>query len=100
VGKFILKGKSKPETIYELISRSEESSEQQRRLTDIFAKGLNAYYKRSWEEAIKTFDELIKTYKQDGPSTFYLLECEKYKANQPGENWNGVVQLKKQKRVR
>jgi adenylate cyclase len=90
VGKFIFKGKSEPETIYELISRSEESSEKQRRLADIFAKGLNAYYKRSWEEAIQTFDELMKTHNQDGPSTYFLNKCKIYKANPPGENWDRV----------
>jgi adenylate cyclase len=97
LGEFIFAGKSKPVTIYELISRIEESSEQQRNLCAIFTEGLNAYYKQSWEEANKAFYEAMKTYKQDdkqdGPSTFYLRLCEDYRTNPPGEEWDGLVSL-------
>ena len=93
IGEFILKGKSKPVVIYELISRKEESSEQQRDLCAIFTEGLTAYYRQSWEEAINAFRTSIKTYKQDGPSIHYLAKCKEYKANPPGENWTGIIRL-------
>ena len=94
LGEFIFVGKSKPVTVYELISRIEKSSEQQRNLCAIFTEGLNVYYKQSWEEAIKAFYEVMKTYEQDGPSTFYLHLCENYRANPPGEEWDGLVSLR------
>ncbi|MBW2680906.1 MAG: adenylate/guanylate cyclase domain-containing protein [Deltaproteobacteria bacterium] len=96
LGEFILFGKSKPVIVYELMSRIEESSEQQRDLCTIFAQGLNAYHKQSWQEAIKAFDESIKIHKKDGPSTYYLQLCEKYNANAnpPGEIWDGLIHLK------
>ena len=94
LGEFIFVGKSKPVTVYELISRIEESSEQQRNLCAIFTEGLNVYYKQSWEEAIKAFYEVMKTYKRDGPSTFYLHLCENYRVNPPGEEWDGLVRLR------
>ena len=93
LGEFILFGKSKPVIVYELMSRIEESSEQQRDLCTIFAQGLNAYHKQSWQEAIKAFDESIKIHKKDGPSTYYLQLCEKYKSNPPGEMWDGLIYL-------
>jgi adenylate cyclase len=93
VGKFILKGKSKPVTIYELLCRTEECSDQQSNLFAIFTEGLNAYYKQSWQEAIQAFDACMKTYKQDGPSTYYLHLCKEYKSNPPDENWDGLVRL-------
>jgi len=93
LGEFIFVGKSKPVTIYELMSRIEESSEQQRDLCTIFAQGLNFYYKQSWQEAIKAFYESIKIHKKDGPSTYYLHLCEKYRANPPGEMWDGLIHL-------
>ena len=93
LGEFIFVGKSKPVTIYELMSRIEESSEQQRDLCTIFTQGLNFYYKQSWEEAIKAFYESIKIHKKDGPSTYYLHLCEKYRANPPGEMWDGLIHL-------
>jgi adenylate cyclase len=93
LGEFIFTGKSKPIAVYELISRIEESSEQQRNLCAIFTQGLKAYYRQSWKEAIKAFNESKKTHKDDGPSTFYLQLCEQYRTNPPGEIWDGVVRL-------
>lgn len=93
LGEFILFGKSKPVTVYELMSRIEESSEQQRDLCTIFAQGLNAYHKQSWQEAIKAFYESIKINKKDGPSTYYLQLCENYRANPPDEMWDGLIYL-------
>jgi adenylate cyclase len=93
IGEFILKGKSKPVVIYELISRKEESSEQQKELCAIFTEGLTAYYRQSWEDAINAFRTSVQTYKQDGPSIFYLARSEEYKANPPGENWTGIIRL-------
>ncbi len=94
LGKFLFAGKSKAVTVYELISRLEESNARQKNLCKIFTEGLDAYDKQSWEEAIKAFYEVTKTYKEDGPSTFYLHLCEKYKINPPGEMWDGVVVLR------
>jgi adenylate cyclase len=93
LGEFIFLGKSKPVTVYELMSRIEESSEQQRDLCTIFTQGLNAYHKQSWQEAIKAFYESIKIHKKDGPSTYYLHLCENYRANPPGELWDGLIHL-------
>jgi len=93
LGEFIFVGKSNPVTVYELMSRVEESSTQQKELSTIFTHGLNAFYKQSWEEAIKAFYESIKIHKKDGPSSYYLHLCEKYKANPPGEMWDGLIHL-------
>ena len=94
LGDFIFVGKSKPVTVYELISRNEESVEQQKNLCRIFFEGLDAYYKKSWEEAGEAFYEATKINRQDGPSTFYLHLCENYKVNPPEEDWDGCVRLK------
>jgi adenylate cyclase len=93
LGEFIFFGKSKPVTVYELMSRIEESSERQRDLCTIFMQGLNAYYKQSWQEAIAAFYESIKIQKKDGPSSYYLHLCEKFRENPPGEMWDGLIYL-------
>ncbi len=94
LGKFLFAGKSKAVTVYELISRLEESNARQKNLCTIFTEGLDAYDKQSWEDAIKAFYEVKKIYKEDGPSTFYLHLCEKYRINPPDEMWDGVVVLR------
>ncbi len=93
LGKFLFVGKSKAVTIYELISRLDTSNAHQKNLCKIFTEGLSAYEMQSWDEAIKVFYEVTKTYKEDGPSKFYLHLCEKYKADPPGDMWDGVVVL-------
>jgi len=94
LGEFIFVGKSNPVTVYELISRTEESVEEQKNLCRIFSEGLNAYYEQSWEEASEAFYAATKINRQDGPSTFYMHLCENYKVNPPGDVWNGWVRLK------
>jgi adenylate cyclase len=94
LGKFLLSGKSKPLTVYELICREEESSEEKNRLCQIFAEALRAFWRQSWDAAIKMFHEAMEIDGEDGPSIFYLRLCENYKNNPPGEMWSGLVYFK------
>ena len=93
LGKFLLVGKSKPIVVHELLCLVEKSNEKQRRLCETFSKALSAYTRQSWEDAIEMFYESTKINKDDGPSTFYLEFCKKYKHNPPGEMWDGLVRL-------
>lgn len=93
LGKFLLAGKSRSIIVHELLCLVEKSNEKQRKLCETFNRALSAYTRQSWEEAIKMFYESTKINKDDGPSTFYLEFCEKYKHNPPGEMWDGLVCL-------
>lgn len=95
LGEFLLAGKSQPISIYELICRMEESSEEQRNVCNMFAEALSAYRSQSWQEAITLLDELMKIRRGDGPSIFYSKLCEKYRKTPPGEEWNGLVRMDK-----
>ncbi|OEU51551.1 MAG: hypothetical protein BA872_00130 [Desulfobacterales bacterium C00003060] len=95
LGEFLLVGKSKSITVHELICRVEEFNEQQRELCETFTEALNAFRRQSWEEAIQGFSESMKLYEKDGPSSFYIALCEKYRENPPGKMWNGLVSLDK-----
>lgn len=95
LGKFLLSGKSKPLSVYELICREEESSEEKNRLCQIFSEALRAFWRQSWDAAIEMFHEAMEIDGEDGPSIFYSKLCENYKNNPPGENWSGLVYFKK-----
>jgi adenylate cyclase len=95
LGKFLLAGKSKPIVVFELISRTEESSEHQSNLCGLFTEALNAYRRQSWEEAIEIFREVMAIHGEDGPAAFYVKRCEEYRENPPGERWNDIVYLDK-----
>jgi adenylate cyclase len=95
LGEFLLSGKSKPVVLHELICREVESTEKQRNLCGLFAEALSAYRGQSWEKAIDKLEASLQISKQDGPSLFYLRLCEKYRENQPGERWDGLVRFRK-----
>jgi len=93
VGRFLLRGKSRPVAVHELLGRMEEGEQELEGLRVLFAQGLDAYRKRSWAEAITRFRECMRFCQTDGPSLFYIRLCEKYDENPPGEGWDGLVRL-------
>jgi adenylate cyclase len=95
LGAFRLKGKKKPIVIHELLDRLEEADAKQGAACAIFGEGLNAYKRRSWDEAIEKFHESMQVLGEDRPSLIYLEMCEQYKKNPPKEPWDGVVHMEK-----
>ena len=93
IGKFILAGKSKPVTIYELICHIEDSTQKQKDFCYVFSRALEAYAKQSWEEAAGKFKKAITIIPADGPSSFYLEQCSKLKSDPPGDGWKGYVRI-------
>jgi adenylate cyclase len=95
LGKFILAGKSKPVEVYELICKAKEFKEEQKSLCSVFARGIDAYQRQAWGEAVDFFNEALKLDNSDGPSRFFLALCEKYRADPPATHWDGTVYLNK-----
>ncbi len=93
VGKFMLKGKTQPITVHELLGRLEEADQKQKTSAEIFADALGAFRRRSWDEAAEKFQRIRENSGSDGPAVFYLKLCEQYEKNPPGENWDGVIVL-------
>jgi adenylate cyclase len=93
LGEFLLVGKSKPLVVHELLCHLGEAKGQQRGLCADFAAALAAFRNWHWEEAIEQFEKCIVHYGGDGPSLFYKRLCEQYRANPPGEAWDGIVRL-------
>jgi adenylate cyclase len=97
VGCFVLEGKLKPVVLYELIGRIDDSDAKSKYLCDAFAKGLLAFKKQQWGEAIRWFRQSLAVCEQDGPANFYLALCEEYKQNPPPkETWDGLICLGKE----
>ena len=92
-GKFLFKGKSQPLTIHELLCRVEEFDEQQKKTREIFADGLSAFRRKSWDEAEEKFHHAIDNGSIGGAAHFYIKLCEQYKQNPPEEDWEGIIPL-------
>ncbi len=95
LGQFLLSGKSKPVTVYELVCRGDDASEQQQNFCRLFSKALKAYREQSWEKAMDFFYQTIRAHKQDGPSLFYIKRVNAYIASPPGDMWDGIVRMDK-----
>jgi len=95
LGKFVLAGKSKPVEIYELICKVEATSEKQNKLCSLFARGVDAYRRQSWGEAMEFFSHVLEMDDTDGPSRFYRTLTEKHRAETPETDWDGIVYINK-----
>ena len=95
LGKFILAGKSKPVEVSELICKAEEFKEEQKRLCSVFSRGVDAYQRQAWGEAVDFFNGALKLDNTDGPSRFFLALSEKYRVDPPATDWDGTVYLNK-----
>ena len=75
------------------LSHDHEADEKQKKACAIFADGLAAFRKQSWDEASEKFRETIKNSDGAGPERYYLKLCEQYKENPPEGAWDGVISL-------
>jgi adenylate cyclase len=95
VGKFVMKGKRNPTTVYELVCRNEDATEKQRTVCVLFEEALDAFKRRDWNEAILKFEAIDNMSGGDGPSQFYIGLCEEFRENPPAEDWRGEVLMER-----
>ncbi len=73
IGVFLLKGKTKPIHIYELIA--EISEPQNARITTViadFSKALKLFQQQQWSEALDAWLDIERIHPGDGPTLFYI----------------------------
>jgi adenylate cyclase len=93
-----VKGKLQPVTIYELLGGSAEpgldgaAQDLQARLA-MFAQARALYQRRHWDEAQRTFENILFKWPQDGPSRTYWKRCQEYLFDEPPSGWDGVFTM-------
>jgi adenylate cyclase len=95
LGRFKVAGKIKPVVVHELLGRLKECDALKRNLCEGFAGARETFRRRSWDEAIEKFQQIITKFGEDGPSRFYLKLSEDYKENPPEEPWDEVIRTEK-----
>jgi adenylate cyclase len=96
-------GKSEPVNIYELCAMKGGLTTQEKRLFDLFDRGIRCYRNMQWDDAIKYFRESLKIERiPDGattPSEVYIRRSIAYKKNPPvcapGQKWDCVFRMTK-----
>ena len=93
VGQFVFKGKSRPVKVRAILPGSGLSPQFRVSVDAVFASGLQSFERRSWDEAEKSFRSVLQTNGNDGPSLFYLHQCQEFRQAPPSSDWDGTVHL-------
>ncbi len=91
VDKVVVKGKSEPVGVYEVLDyHTEESFPHALEVLGFFNAGMEYYLAQEWEKAIGQFNEALKANPNDVASTLYIDRCGHFQANPPPTDWQGV----------
>lgn len=88
-----LVGKNEPVTIYELVEPEDKMVKNKKLSLDYYAKGLELYKKKKWNEAIKVFTKANSMYPSDGPSRALMKRCKALIQKPPKDDWNVVFKI-------
>lgn len=101
--KIVVKGRSKPVEIFELVALTEaDLPAGARECLEQFETGRQHYVKQEWELAIACFTEAAKNEPlqperdagvEANPSRLMIERCHALQAKPPGENWDGVYKM-------
>ena len=72
LGNFILKGKTRPINIHQLVDQKQNISLPWPNLVAEFSKALLLFQNYQWQEALDVFLSISQTYPNDGPTLFYI----------------------------
>ena len=88
-----VKGKDQPVKIYELLTRRNQASADQKALTEKFHSALTEYRQGNWNQGIAAFQFILSNDPKDGPAKLYMERCAVLKENPPPEDWGGVYTM-------
>jgi len=79
----IVKGKTYPIKIYELIDFKNCYGKYNKEFLQMYSDGVTYFYEKKWNEALSIFDEILKKFGFDKPSSIFYDRCQKYIENPP-----------------
>ena len=88
----LVKGKTAPVTIYQLLGFG-EAERQTLELIAAFKQGLTAYRDRQWSQALFSFQAALRIRPEDAPSAMFIERCREYEEHPPPEDWDGVFTM-------
>jgi adenylate cyclase len=103
LGRIVVKGKTQPIPVYELVALEEDATESMRECIALFEQGLARYYARDWDGALLLFrrSEVLEvngpgrtTGAKLNPSLIYIGIAEGYREDPPLPDWDGVFVMK------
>lgn len=92
--KVIVKGKSVPETIYELIGMKENISHDQYLMSEITGEAFLLYHDQRWEEAVEMFEKVLILSPNDITTNAHIESCRENIIDPPGIGWDGIKRMR------
>jgi adenylate cyclase len=92
VGEFLLYGKTQPVVVHELLALEADHPGAEE-LYAWFADALRFFKQRDWREARKLFDEILERNPADGPSRFYIAQCDLVENATLPADWSGTIRM-------
>ncbi|OQY79363.1 MAG: hypothetical protein B6D45_00920 [Ignavibacteriales bacterium UTCHB3] len=90
----VVKGKTHPVKVYELIADANEHLPESRiKCVKLYTEAMEKYRNRDFQDAIKGFTEALNIDPGDGPSKVYIERSKLYLETPPEEDWDGVFKL-------
>ncbi|RZT10909.1 adenylate cyclase [Duganella sp. CF402] len=87
----VVKGKTKPVSIYEVLDyHTEDSYPGLQEAMGLFRNGLQSYRKRNWNAACKLFEEVQALNPNDQVAELYVDRCRHMAVNPPPADWDGT----------
>jgi adenylate cyclase len=103
LGKIVVKGRTQPLPIHELVAFTEDATDSTRECIALFEQGLARYYERDWDAAIALFrkSEPLEANglgrapgTSNNPSLVYIHFAEGYRVQPPPPGWDGTYEMK------
>ncbi|HEV3116931.1 MAG TPA: adenylate/guanylate cyclase domain-containing protein, partial [Gemmataceae bacterium] len=89
----LVKGKSEPVLIYELLGLREEVEAGCVEAAALCGQALAAYRRQDWSAAIVLFEQVCRLRPADPPARLMIARCKKYLDEPPDDGWNGAYRL-------
>jgi len=103
LGRIVVKGRAAVVPIFEITDLKEWITPETRSCIEIFSAGLECYYARDWDGALRQFHRSAALEPNipgrtpgvtSNPSLVYMEIATRYKSAPPNDNWNGVYVMK------
>jgi adenylate cyclase len=99
--RIVVKGRSQPVPIFEILGLKESVSASTRECSQLFVEGMEKYLRHDWDGAIAAFERSAKLeprqpdeFTEINPSLLYLQRCAVMKLQPPPKDWDGVFVMK------
>jgi len=88
-----VKGKEKPVSIYELVSKRTDANSSVEPFIKEFEEAFGLFQRRQFDEALERFSKILEIYPNDMPTNMFIERCKHYLANPPPPDWDGIFTI-------